>query len=81
MTNFRSFQVDVQNIRYAVSLFGSLVSLQAQASSNVVKNVDIVVDTSECALTRSLSKNRNISERVHTLVCGDWESLKEKGNS
>ena len=44
------------------NLFGSLVSLQAQASSNVVEYVDVVVDTSESTLARSLSEDRDISE-------------------
>jgi hypothetical protein len=42
--------------------FGSLVSLQTQASSNVVEDVDIVIDTSESALARSLSEDRDISK-------------------
>jgi len=49
-------------------LFRSLVTLQAQASSEVVEDIDVVVDTSESALARSLGKDRNIGKRVHTLI-------------
>ena len=51
-----------------------LCSLQTQACSNVVEDVDVVVDTTECALARSLGKDRDIGQRVHALVSGDRES-------
>lgn len=43
-------------------LFESLFSLQTQTSSNVVEDINIVVDTSESTLARSLSKDRDISK-------------------
>lgn len=49
-------------------LFGSLLPLQTQASSNVVEDIDVVVDTSESTLARSLSKDRDISKRMYTLI-------------